>query len=515
MFSILVSSLNPSWVKGQYQRANMVWLVWYMVLIILSGLLGFYMLYFGPKPAVLGWIIFLMGILAVLYRPTNGVYLILFFSLIGDALLAPWYPFVKNLSSVESLFYLGDQFIFSPLEIYLGLTLISWLGRAAFQRKIRIYLGPLFWPSMIFMAFVIIGLGYGLVRGGNTNVAIWEARPIFYLPLMMVLVSNLITTRQQVNVLMWTVMLAIVGLAIGGDLHYFLVLKGNLEGVNSITEHAAAVRMNTLFVFILGAWLYKGSATKRYLLVWSVPLVLIAYFATQRRAAFITLTIALVIMAIILYKENRRVFWLIVPPLLIVAGVYVIAFWNSTSTLGMPAQSIKSIVAQDQASLEDQLSNVYRIIENVNIWFTIHAAPITGIGFGQKFFRIVSMPNISFFIWWEYITHNSVLWVWMKTGVGGFLALLFLVGYSIMMGGKVLSRMPGGDLSAVAVTAVIYLIMHFIYAYVDMSWDMQSMLYVGAMMGLINSLEHIAEQPAPPVYQRWPWQLHLKVPASK
>ncbi len=451
------------------------------------------MLYFGPNSTILAWLIFFVGAAVILYQPRYGIYLSLFLALLGDGILIPWYPFLKNFSSAESIFFLNNSLITSPLEIYLGLTLLSWLGRAAVQRKIKFYTGALFWPVMLFVAFVIFGLGYGLFRGGNLNVALWEARPIFYLPVMFVLVSNLITTRRQVNTLMWIILLAIAIQALIGNFYYFFTLQGNLEGVNSITEHSAAIRMNTFFVFILGAWLYKGSAIKRYILPWIVPIVLLTYFVTQRRAAFLTLTIALLLMAILLYKEHRKAFWLLVPPVVVLFGLYTAAFWNSTSTIALPAQAIKSVVASEQASYEDQLSNIYRVIENINASFTIHAAPLTGVGFGNKFYVIVPMADISFFVWWEYITHNSIIWMWMKTGIGGFLAMLFLIGYSVMTGVRVLLRMPSGNLKAVALTAVLYIVMHFIYAYVDMSWDMQSMLYLGAMMGLLNKLEKIHE----------------------
>ena len=173
------------------------------------------------------------------------------------------------------------------------------------------------------------------------------------------------------------------------------------------------------------------------------------------------------------------------------------AYWNKTGVLGLPAQAIKSMIDTQQASIEDQLSNAYRMIENVNASFTIHAAPLTGVGFGRKFYIIVPMPDISFFKWWEYITHNSIIWIWMKTGVVGFLALLYLVGLSVMTGAWTLLKMPDSDLSAAALVATLYIIMHFIYAYVDMSWDIQSMVYIGAMMGVINNLERIAAQPDP------------------
>jgi hypothetical protein len=38
--------------------------------------------------------------------------------------------------------------------------------------------------------------------------------------------------------------------------------------------------------------------------------------------------------------------------------------------------------------------------------------------------------------------------------------------------------------------------MHFTYAYVDMAWDMQSMIYLALMMGLINSLPGLLHQKA-------------------
>jgi hypothetical protein len=152
------------------------------------------------------------------------------------------------------------------------------------------------------------------------------------------------------------------------------------------------------------------------------------------------------------------------------------------------------------------LSNAYRIIENINTTFTIKQRPLTGIGFGNKFYIIAPLPDISFFTWWEYITHNSIMWIWMQAGVGAFISLLFLIGMSVIVGVRTLWRMPGGDLSAFALTATLYVVMHFIYAYVDISWEAQSMIYVGTMMGLINNFERIAMRPVLSTPKRWPWQ---------
>ncbi|MCZ7672774.1 MAG: O-antigen ligase family protein [Chloroflexi bacterium] len=142
-----------------------------------------------------------------------------------------------------------------------------------------------------------------------------------------------------------------------------------------------------------------------------VPVVALTYVATQRRAAFLTLVIALSLLAIILYKENRLAFWLIMPPLALMGILYIGAFWNNTGAIGMPAQAVKGFIAPDQASEANRGSDIYRILENFNSGYTIHARPLTGVGFGQKFYMAVQLPDISFFEFWEYITHNSIMWI--------------------------------------------------------------------------------------------------------
>jgi hypothetical protein len=264
--------------------------------------------------------------------------------------------------------------------------------------------------------------------------------------------------------------------------------------------------MNALIVFVLGAWIYKASPAKRIILPAMIPFVLLTYLATQRRAAFLTLGIALVFVAILLYRENKRAFFLIVPPVAVLGIIYTLAFWNSGGALGLPAQAIKSMVAPNQASAADLSSNLYREIENVNTHFTIQQKPLTGVGFGQKFYIIVPLPDISFFTWWEYLPHNSIIWIWLKAGAGGFIAMLFFVGTALIVGTRTLWRMPRGDMSAIALALFLYIIMHFIYTYVDISWDTRSMVFLGMAIGLLNALEHIVNQPELQKRARWPWQ---------
>jgi hypothetical protein len=490
----------------QIKRSRIIWAGWFLTIMGVSAVIALVISRLVPKPAVIAWMLYGIGIGVILYKPRYGLYMVLFFALLGDANLMPWYPFFKNFSSHESIFFLHNSLIINPLEVYLAITFISWLVRAVATRYYRVYLGDLFWPALIFSSFIVFGLVYGLARGGSVNIALWESRPILYIIIALVLASNLIVTRQQINILVWLLMSAILIKGIVGVYTVLNKLHSDLSSVNSLTEHSAAIHMDTMFILVGAAWLYRASVPKRYLLLAFLPFVVYTYIMAQRRAAFISLALALCLILILLFFENRKLFWRITPALVVVSLGYVAIFWHSSSKLALPAQALKSVIAPSQVDMRDQASNQYRVLENVNINFTIHKSPLTGVGFGRKFYIIVPMPDISTFTWWEYITHNSILWIWMKTGVFGFIALLYFIACAVIFGVRNLVNMPKGDMRAIALMAVTYVCMHFMYAYVDMSWDIQSMLYLGVALGLINSMERIAAVPLLPPARRWSWQ---------
>ncbi|MBE2221667.1 MAG: O-antigen ligase family protein [Anaerolineae bacterium] len=483
-----------------------MWRLWFLGLLGSTVFIALMMLLSGPTVSLVAWIVFLLGAVTIILQPRYGIYLVLFLTLVGDARMIPWFPFAKNFSSGESLLFLHNAAIFSPLEAYLVLILISWLGRMAMQRKIKLYLGPLFLPTLVFSSFIAYGLVYGILRGGNLNVALWESRAIFYLPLMMVLTANLIVNRKQFSNLMWFVIFALFIEAIVGCIYYFFILNLDLSIADQIAAHSAAIQFNTFFIYLVCVWIFRASWMKRLLLPLMVPFFLVTYIMMQRRAGFMSLAVAIVLIIIFLYQENRKVFFTIVPLIGLAALVYLAVFWNSYGALGMPAQAVKSVIAPAQASNQDRLSDLYRMGENYNALFNMRRSPLLGSGFGHKIISIVKLPDISHFVFWEYIIHNSIAWIWIRIGAFGFFSMLFFIGASIIVGMQALMRVQDPDLRAVLFTAIAYVVMHFTYAYVDMSWDIESMVYLGAMVGVIGCIEHVVDKPVPLKEKRWPWQ---------
>ncbi len=483
-----------------------IWVLILLGFLAVAALLSAYMAYVGPDIRILAWLIFLCGAAAIVYRPRWGIYLVIFFALVGDPVLDPSYPFIKNLSSAESIFFIRDSLIFSPMEIYLVLIFLSWIIGGLLKKDLKFYKGSLMIPATVFIFFITTGLAYGLYKGSDSTIALWEVRPMYHLFALILLTSNLFTRREHfLHLFLWS-SLAIVIECVVGAFFVLTALQGQVTALEAITDHPAAIQMNTIFVLFIAFWLYRTAPLGRLAILLVLPVVFIAYIADQRRAAFISLAVALLIFAVLLFYENKRLFLLLIPAVFVVGIVYTGIFWNSGSAAAFPVRALKSVLLPSQATERDQSSNYYRLIENANTSFTIHQRPITGVGFGNPFYVIYNLPDISWFTWWQYFPHNSIIYIWVKAGAFAFLSLLYLVGVSLLTGAQAILHTKDRAVKAILVTAAIYIVMHFLYAYVDISWTTESMLFIGASIGILNRAEDALSDPILPEPVRYPWE---------
>ena len=111
-------------------------------------------------------VVVLLGVLVCVTRPVWGVYFTVAIALLGDAGIFPSYPFTKNLSSRESILYLGDGLSLSPLDLLLASLAFGWVINMLATRTWTLYRGRLFMPIAVFTGFLLLGLAWGLGRGG-------------------------------------------------------------------------------------------------------------------------------------------------------------------------------------------------------------------------------------------------------------------------------------------------------------------------------------------------------------
>ena len=118
--------------------------------------------------------------------------------------------------------------------------------------------------------------------------------------------------------------------------------------------------------------------------------------------------------ALTLFVVRRRAFFAGAVPLLLATIVFLSLTWNASGIAGQPARAIRSLYEPD---LRDASSNLYRLIETYDISATIHDDPLFGVGFGREFHMVVPLPDLSWWPFWRFETHNNVLWIWLKTYV--------------------------------------------------------------------------------------------------
>jgi hypothetical protein len=294
------------------------------------------------------------------------------------------------------------------------------------------------------------------------------------------------------------VMVAVFLNGIIAVVNYHSLSAAEKEGVESFVTHGATLSMNAMLILLIGAWMFRKSswAWRAFLPLMLVPVIYI-YLLSERRAAVVALIAGLGVAAVVLCWTKPRVFWRVMPAILIVGAVYTAAFWNAeTSTAGFPAQAVKSVISPNDVSERNQGSDLYRVVEKLDIQYTIRSSPIVGIGFGHPFLRPFPLPQIAPFLLEPYMPHNAILWVWMKAGIGGFVAMVFMFGTAMYTGARSVLKAGRSDFAATLVVAVAFVVMYAVFAYVDIAWDAQNMVLLALALGQIDTAARLAAEPS-------------------
>jgi len=140
-------------------------------------------------------------------------------------------------------------------------------------------------------------------------------------------------------------------------------------------------------------------------------------------------------------------------------------------------------------SARDQSSNKWRQIENHNIAFTIQQVPVTGVGLGQKYLVNQQPPPLYDFIYWQYITHNALLWLWLKAGPVAALALWSVVARALLVGSAIFVRGRDRRIQWIAALPVALVVSQVVFSSVDLGLTYsRSMIVLGTVLGVLTYL---------------------------
>jgi hypothetical protein len=327
---------------------------------------------------------------------------------------------------------------FSVLELCLLASGIAWLARSQREkREYRYQPSRLTVPLIAFAAALALGVLWGLSRGGdNLTFALFEVRASGLMIYAIFLVGMVVRDDHDLTQLVWALLLACTYLTVDNTLHYFTLPPST--PLNPLTyDHDDSVVLAFGFILCLALLAFGGSRAQRGYAIVLAPSIIWCLMIMQRRAAFAVLAVGVMALAIIFYRLRPKRFWLIVPPLAVLLGIYLAAFWHSESVLGQPARAISSLYSPDP---RDASSNLYRDTEHADILANIATSRWLGLGFGQTYIFYYPLPDVGGgWPFWHYTSHNSVLWLWMDGGVPVFFTFWWLMGIGTYRGGQELA----------------------------------------------------------------------------
>jgi len=378
----------------------------------------------------------------------------------------------------------------SPADLLIVLTLVAWLGHRAAQHQ-RPRTGPFATVMLLYLAAFIVGTGIGVMRGGfDENAALGELRGPLYLVVIYFLAADLIRTRTQ---LLWLVVgfAALIGVKALQGIGTYATTLGTLD---EVTGHEDVVFFNVVLALALVAVVLGLRTRFAWIVLAIAPFCFLAELFTQRRAGYVGLAMICIAIATLFVIRDPRRGWPIVIAGALALGAYVPIFWNDTGPIGQPIRAIRAGLDDPGVSVRDQLSDRFRVIENSNIAFTMKMVPLTGVGVGQPYELKQQPPRLpASFTFWQYITHNALLWLWLKAGPLGAFALWWLVARVALFGSALWARMKDPELRWLATIPIAFIVGQVIFSSVELGLNYsRCMILLGIGLGSASYLERSA-----------------------
>lgn len=309
----------------------------------------------------------------------------------------------------------------APVDVLFALTLAAVLVKLVVERRPVVLPEPFTWPLLLLMLAVVAGVVTGTAFAADRLEMLNALRPLAALILLPVVIVNLVAARSQATwLLVGAGVLALVK-GIEGVIVWTFSL-GRQIGDSTLTFYSPASNF-LLLLLVLGV---VASIVMRVRLpVWlyvAFPICLAAFVLSFRRNFWIAALFALV--AVLLVGSGLR-------GRAVLAGVtvaLVLAFNVMSSAVG--ASEVEGPIAERVRTLSpDQIRTEtydrYRLDEARNVLAAISGSPLTGIGVGVPWQLVHPLP-VEFENGRHY-THVVLLWYWLKLGLLGVAAYVWLM----------------------------------------------------------------------------------------
>ena len=258
----------------------------------------------------------------------------------------------------------------------------------------------------------------GMMTGGDFKISLQETRSQFYFGLAYLMAVNIVRDRKQLEIMLWVTALCIGLKGILYTFRRYVTLHGLPLPDQGVGSHEEAFFFDA-FIALLLALTICGAFPNCAGIMW--PCCRLSCWeaspATAARERRLLSSLSRFLIdgclpgapgAATADRDAVVPLALWPSPATTPRSSTATAFWRS-----LPAPSNRSF----EPDARDASSNAYRDAENADLMATIHLAPIQGYGYGKRMLHAVPIADISSeYEWWDIMTHNQVLWVWMRVG---------------------------------------------------------------------------------------------------
>lgn len=388
-----------------------------------------------------------------------------------------------------------DAGVVNPIELHFLFIFLIWFLVFSIKKEFSFRRVPVWGSLILFFGWFLFSLIQGLRNGGDFLIAMWEVRAIFYLGIMYVVVPQMVRERKHLKVLMWIIIATISFKALQGIVRY-ASLGFSMGGLPTLTNHEDPVFMVSLIILLLGFWLFNVKDHQKTVLLLLLPMLITGFFVAQRRAAMAALIVSLFIFFLLLPGKQQWKFFKWAFPVCIAAVLYGVAFWNVDNRLAQPVQMIKTGIERPDINENprDYYSNLYREYENYNLAYTTRRNPVFGIGFGRAFELPLTLAEIDYPLR-DFIPHNQIYWVIVKTGGVGFFLFWFFFNSFAFQAVRVRARLDNPYLKAVCTVVIVAIIAQMVVSFFDLQLTYyRNMIYLGTLMGLVPVIEELGQK---------------------
>ncbi|MCW3100926.1 MAG: hypothetical protein JWL77_6544 [Chthonomonadaceae bacterium] len=399
-------------------------------------------------------------------------------------------PFFLNFNTIVQT-YAHVDFKALPInlvEILLALTAVASGLRAAFNHQKKIVIGPLCWPIAAYILFVTLGWINGMATGGDFKISLQEVRPQFYFFIAYLMAVNVVRTPAHLNRVYWVTVLCIALKGIIYTVRRFTIFANVPVPEQGVGSHEEAFFFDCFEMLLMVLSFCKIHKHLRTLMWFLLPFVVLGNLATNRRAGTAAIMIVLPILMLVVHRalpERRKLITVVGIAMAILFPIYYFSFKNSDSMLGQPARAISS---QFSPTDRDASSNAYRDAENADLYATIKLAPVQGYGYGKRMLHVAPIADISgAYDWWDIMTHNQVLWVWMRVGTFGMLSFWMMVCAIIIRAcWNIRSETASVETKAASIFGMLVVCMLMFFGLLDLQFsNYRDMLFGGFWAGIV------------------------------